>query len=389
MVSRRWSTEGGAIPRQRSPMRFSATISRGRRQHGRWHRHHLRTIRRRMAASSTTRPMADKLLPASPAGSRAGQLASGPTGLKAVSRIAERGRDRQSFHDYMLGPYVDDLAAVVEMDTIAHLAKRRSAPIRAGGAGIAYWGAIVEHHGVQIQVVQISRSIRRFGFMPLDWDGKIRMDCSSPMRWPGWCAAERFDIAFSGGNATTTATASSAGLMNPNHFRRRRFTACSPRDRTGAPMRRSANRVVSSSMIDRVAGGSAAGFGGAGRLHGFVDGLLLMARWAGGEAQGGLRFLRRDGGLGTDRMALIMDLLAVELWPVAARLTRTGLYADLTAELGAPLYARIVRRPRRHRKPRCRSCRHAMSGPSAGRRSDSGDAHTAPNNGAAIMDSSW
>ncbi|HMU91063.1 MAG: alpha-D-glucose phosphate-specific phosphoglucomutase [Pseudomonadales bacterium] len=263
-------------------------------------------------------------------------------GLKAVSRIAEaRARQAVHSHDYV-GRYVDDLAAVVEMDTIrASGLKIGADPL--GGAGIAYWGAIVERHGVQIEVVN-QRIDPAFGFMPLDWDGKIRMDCSSPHAMAGLIALrERFDIAF--GNDTDYdrhGIVTRAGLMNPNHF----LTAAIHYLFTHRPHWRAdaaiGKTVVSSSMIDRVAGRIGrrllevpVGF------KWFVDGLRDGSMGFGGEESAGAAFLRRDGTVwSTDKDGLIMDLLAVELMARCGR-DPAELYADLTAELGAPLYARI------------------------------------------------
>ncbi len=263
-------------------------------------------------------------------------------GLKAVSRIAEaRARQAVHSHDYV-GRYVDDLAAVVEMDTIrASGLKIGADPL--GGAGIAYWGAIVERHGVQIEVVN-QRIEPAFGFMPLDWDGKIRMDCSSPHAMAGLIALrERFDIAF--GNDTDYdrhGIVTRAGLMNPNHF----LTAAIHYLFTHRPHWRAdaaiGKTVVSSSMIDRVAGRIGrrllevpVGF------KWFVDGLRDGSMGFGGEESAGAAFLRRDGTVwSTDKDGLIMDLLAVELMARCGR-DPAELYADLTAELGAPLYARI------------------------------------------------
>ena len=263
-------------------------------------------------------------------------------GLKAVSRIAEaRARQAVHSHDYV-GRYVDDLAAVVEMDTIrASGLKIGADPL--GGAGIAYWGAIVERHGVQIEVVN-QRIDPAFGFMPLDWDGKIRMDCSSPHAMAGLIALrERFDIAF--GNDTDYdrhGIVTRAGLMNPNHF----LTAAIHYLFTHRPHWRAdaaiGKTVVSSSMIDRVAGKIGrrlvevpVGF------KWFVDGLRDGSMGFGGEESAGAAFLRRDGTVwSTDKDGLIMDLLAVELMARCGR-DPAELYADLTAELGAPLYARI------------------------------------------------
>jgi len=270
---------------------------------------------------------------------RANQHLAG--GLKAVTRMAyEAARRATHAHDYV-GAYVSDLASVVDMDVI------RSARLKIGvdplgGAGLGYWPPIIERYGVEIEIVN-STVDPTFAFMPLDWDGKIRMDCSSPDAMAKLIALkDRFDIAF--GNDTDFdrhGIVTRAGLMNPNHF----LTAAiyylfthRPDWRTDAAIGKT---VVSSSSIDRVASkiGRAlvevpVGF------KWFVDGLHDGAMGFGGEESAGASFLRRDGTVWTtDKDGIIMDLLAVEL------MARTGrdpaeLYADLTRELGAPVYAR-------------------------------------------------
>jgi phosphoglucomutase len=213
-----------------------------------------------------------------------------------------------------------------------------------GGAAVAYWRPIVERYGVQVEVVNDTVD-PTFGFMPLDWDGKIRMDCSSPHAMAKLISLKtRFDIAF--GNDTDSdrhgIVTRAAGLMNPNHYLAAAifylFTH-RPGWRADAAVGKT---VVSSSIIDRVAAkvGRAlvevpVGF------KWFVPGLLDGSLGFGGEESAGASFLRRDGTVwATDKDGIIMDLLAVEI------MARTGrdpfeLYNDLTRELGAPVYERI------------------------------------------------
>jgi phosphoglucomutase len=213
-----------------------------------------------------------------------------------------------------------------------------------GGASVTYWRPIVERYGVQVEVVNNAVD-PTFRFMPLDWDGKIRMDCSSPYAMAKLIALkDRFDIAF--GNDTDTdrhgIVTRSAGLMNPNHYLAAAISYLfthRPGWRADAAVGKT---VVSSSVIDRVAAkvGRAlvevpVGF------KWFVPGLLDGSLGFGGEESAGASFLRRDGTVwATDKDGIIMDLLAVEL------MARTGrdpseLYTDLTRELGAPVYERI------------------------------------------------
>jgi len=262
--------------------------------------------------------------------------------LKAVKRIAyETARRAAHAYDYV-GTYVDDLGSVIDMDAIRGT-KLRIGVDPLGGAGVAYWKPIVERYGVEIEIVNTTVD-PAFGFMSLDWDGKIRMDCSSPYAMAKLIALkDRFDIAF--GNDTDHdrhGIVTRAGLMNPNHFLAASihylFTH-RPNWRADAAIGKT---VVSSSMIDRVAAKIGrtlvevpVGF------KWFVDGLHDGSLGFGGEESAGASFLRRDGTVWTtDKDGIIMDLLAVEM------MARTGrdpaeLYADLTQELGAPVYARI------------------------------------------------
>jgi phosphoglucomutase len=245
-------------------------------------------------------------------------------------------------HDYV-GSYVADLGAVVDMDVIKGGGLKIGVdPL--GGASVAFWGPIAERYGIDVDVAN-DRVDPTFGFMSLDWDGRIRMDCSSPHAMaPLIGLKDRFDIAF--GNDPDAdrhgIVTRGAGLMNPNHYLAASvfylFTHRSGWREDAAV----GKTVVSSSVIDRVAAkiGRAllevpVGF------KWFVPGLLDGSLGLGGEESAGASFLRRDGSAwATDKDGIIMDLLAVEL------MARTGrdpaeLYAELTHELGAPVYERI------------------------------------------------
>ncbi|MFZ5876573.1 MAG: phosphoglucomutase (alpha-D-glucose-1,6-bisphosphate-dependent) [Nitrospirota bacterium] len=265
--------------------------------------------------------------------------------LNGVARIDyEQARRAPTTHRYdYVGSYVNGLASVVDMDVIKG-AKLKIGVDPLGGSGVAYWRPIAERYGIQIQVVNDAVD-STFSFMSLDWDGKIRMDCSSPHAMAKLIALkDRFDIAF--GNDTDNdrhgIVTRSAGLMNPNHYLAAAiyylFT-----HRSGWRADAGVGKtVVSSSLIDRVAAkvGRAlvevpVGF------KWFVQGLLEGLLGFGGEESAGASFLRRDGTVwSTDKDGIIMDLLAVEM------MARTGrdpsqLYNDLTRELGAPVYERI------------------------------------------------
>jgi phosphoglucomutase len=263
-------------------------------------------------------------------------------GLKSVKRMAyTAARKAAQGYDYV-GTYVSDLGAVLDMDAIRG-AKLKVGVDPLGGAGVAYWGPIVERYGIAIEIVNKTVD-PAFGFMSLDWDGKIRMDCSSPYAMAKLIALkDRFDIAF--GNDTDFdrhGIVTRAGLMNPNHYLAAAihylFTH-RPNWRADAAVGKT---IVSSSMIDRVAASIGrklvevpVGF------KWFVDGLHDGSLGFGGEESAGASFLRRDGTVWTtDKDGIIMDLLAAEIMAKTGR-DPAEYYGDLTRELGAPVYARI------------------------------------------------
>jgi phosphoglucomutase len=266
-------------------------------------------------------------------------------GNRDVSRMP-LGRARASGtirrHDYA-GPYVADLARVVDCDVI------RSAGVRIGvdplgGAGVAYWSAIAETHRLTIEVVNDVVD-PTFGFMSVDKDGKIRMDCSSPYAMAGLIRLkDRFDVAFGNDadNDRHGIVTPSAGLVPPNaylavaidYLYRNR-----PRWRADAAVGKT---LVSSSLIDRVAArlGRRLAEVPVGFKY-FVAGLADGSYGFGGEESAGASFLRQDGTVWTtDKDGIAMNLLAAE---ITARLGRDpGLaYRDITAALGDPVYERI------------------------------------------------
>jgi phosphoglucomutase len=265
--------------------------------------------------------------------------------LKGVARIPfEKARHARTIHRYdFVNSYVGDLGSVVDLEVIRG-AKLKIGVDPLGGAGVAYWRPIVERYGVEVEVVNETVD-PTFAFMTLDWDGKIRMDCSSPHAMAKLIALkDRFDIAF--GNDTDHdrhgIVTRSAGLMNPNHYLAAAIFYLFTRRPGWRPDAAVGKTVVSSSIIDRVAARVGrklvevpVGF------KWFVPGLLDGSLGFGGEESAGASFLRRDGTVwATDKDGIIMDLLAVEL------MVRTGrdpseLYDELTRELGAPVYERI------------------------------------------------
>jgi phosphoglucomutase len=265
--------------------------------------------------------------------------------LNIVKRMSyDRARDAPTTHrhDYVES-YVGDLGSVVDMEVLRG-SKLKIGVDPLGGAGVAYWAPIVERYGVQVEVVNDTVD-PTFRFVPLDWDGKIRMDCSSPYAMAGLIALkDRFDIAF--GNDTDHdrhgIVTRGAGLMNPNHYLASAiyylFTH-RPGWRADAAVGKT---IVSSTVIDRVAAriGRAVvevpvGF------KWFVSGLLDGSLGFGGEESAGASFLRRDGSVWTtDKDGIIMDLLAVEMRARTGR-DPSQLYDELTRELGASVYERI------------------------------------------------
>jgi phosphoglucomutase len=265
--------------------------------------------------------------------------------LRGVRRIAyEQARHAPEIHRYdMLSSYVNDLGSVVDMDVI------KSAGIRSGvdplgGASVKYWRRIADQYGITIDIVNDAVD-PTFRFMPLDWDGRIRMDCSSPYAMATLIALrDRFDIAF--GNDPDAdrhgIVTPEAGLMNANHYLAAAifylFT-----NRPSWPADAAIGKtLVSSSIIDRVAAKIGrtvievpVGF------KWFVPGLSDGALGFGGEESAGASFLRRDGAVWTtDKDGIVMDLLALEITARTGR-SPSDLYAVLTSELGAPVFERV------------------------------------------------
>ena len=245
-------------------------------------------------------------------------------------------------HDY-LGTYISDLAQIIDMDMIQSAGLKLGIdPL--GGSGVAYWQPIVERYGLNVEVVNPAVD-PTFRFMPLDWDGKIRMDCSSPSAMANLIALkDRFDVAFGNDadNDRHGIVTRSAGLMNPNHYLAVSISylfANRPGWKSDAAIGKT---LVSSSLIDRVAAKLGrklvevpVGF------KWFVKGLLDGSLGFGGEESAGASFLRRDGSVWTtDKDGIIMNLLAAEMMAKTGR-DPGELYRELTKELGEPVYERI------------------------------------------------
>ena len=239
--------------------------------------------------------------------------------------------------------YVADLCNVVDLKAI------RAAGVRIGvdplgGAGVHYWRSIIDRYGIAATVVNDAVD-STFRFMTVDWDGKIRMDCSSPFAMAGLVAMrDRFDLAFANDtdNDRHGIVTPSAGLLNPNHYLAAAIAFLFERrehwDRRAAV----GKTVVSSSMIDRVTAKLGrqlvevpVGF------KWFVDGLRDGTLGFGGEESAGASFLRIDGGVWTtDKDGIIMGLLAAEMTAKTGR-DPGELYQAITREFGTPVYERL------------------------------------------------
>ena len=266
-------------------------------------------------------------------------------GLKGVARMPfDRARKAQSTHLYdYVSPYVADLGNIVDLALV------KSAGVNIGidplgGAAVHYWQPIIERYGVKATIVNDAVD-PTFRFMTADWDGKIRMDCSSPFAMASLIQMrDRFDVAFANDTDADRhgIVTRSNGLMNPNHFLATAIAylfAHRPQWGKDAAIGKT---VVSSSIIDRVARKlnrklveTPVGF------KWFVDGLGSGAFGFAGEESAGASFLKRDGSVWTtDKDGIVMGLLAAEI------IARTGrdpsqLFNELTAELGVPFYERI------------------------------------------------
>ncbi len=269
-------------------------------------------------------------------------LASDLRGVKRLSSNQARRANTTHQHDY-LGAYIGDLAEIIDMDVI------RTAGLTLGidplgGSGVAYWQPIAERYGFNIEMVNPSVD-PTFRFMPLDWDGKIRMDCSSPYAMTNLIALkDRFDVAFGNDadNDRHGIVTRSAGLMNPNHYLAVSISYLFAHRPGWKPDAGIGKTLVSSSLIDRVATKLGhtlvevpVGF------KWFVNGLLNGSLGFGGEESAGASFLRRDGSVWTtDKDGIIMNLLAAEMMAKTGR-DPGELYRELTNELGEPRYERI------------------------------------------------
>ncbi|MEU2223452.1 phosphoglucomutase (alpha-D-glucose-1,6-bisphosphate-dependent) [Streptomyces sp. NPDC018347] len=273
---------------------------------------------------------------------RANQIITG--GLKDVRRLPYAralAADTTRRYDF-LGTYVTDLPGVLDLDAIRSAGLRIGAdPL--GGASVAYWGRIAEQHGIDLTVVN-PHTDPTWRFMTLDWDGRIRMDCSSPYAMASLIEQrDRFRIA-TGNDADADRhgiVTPDAGLMNPNHYLAVAISYLYRHREQWPDAAGIGKTLVSSTMIDRVAADLGrrlvevpVGF------KWFVDGLAAGEIGFGGEESAGASFLRRDGSVWTtDKDGILLALLASEITAVTGK-TPSEHYTDLTARFGAPAYAR-------------------------------------------------
>lgn len=245
-------------------------------------------------------------------------------------------------HDFVT-PYVKDLVTVIDMDCIRSSGITMGAdPL--GGSSIHYWEPIKSMYNVNITVVNDVVD-PRFSFMPVDHDGKIRMDCSSPYAMAGLLnLKDRFQISFANDTDADRhgIVTRSIGLMNPNHYLAVAIYYLLTH-RPGWPKEALVGKtLVSSSLIDRVVASLGrklsevpVGF------KWFVDGFFEGSYCFGGEESAGASFLRRDGGVWTtDKDGLIMDLLSAEMMACMGK-DPGEIYKELVEKLGTPWYTRI------------------------------------------------
>lgn len=274
---------------------------------------------------------------------RANQILAG--GLKEVKRLSfakALKADATREYDYIL-PYVNDLKNVVDMKAIADAGLKVGVDPM-GGSGIHFWDPIREIYGINLEITNRYPD-PTFSFMCVDRDGKIRMDCSSPYAMAGLIGLkDKFDIAF--GNDPDYdrhgIVTPSAGLMNPNHYLAVAIHYLF-QNRPGWSRDAGIGKtLVSSAMIDRVAGSLnrrlvevPVGF------KWFVEGLVNGSCGFGGEESAGASFLRLNGSVWTtDKDGIILDLLAAEI-TAKTRKDPGEHYRILTNQFGAPLYERM------------------------------------------------
>ncbi len=266
-------------------------------------------------------------------------------GLKDVKRLPyDEARKAACIKGYdYITPYVADLDSVIDMKAI------RDAGVKIGidplgGAAVRYWKPIIEQYGLNATVVNEAVD-PTFSFMTADWDGQIRMDCSSPYAMQSLIGmADQFDVAFANDTDADRhgIVAKPDGLLNPNHYLAVAISYLFRNRPDWSPELGVGKTLVSSGLIDRVAKDL-------GRklvevpvgLKWFVPGLMDGSLGFGGEESAGATFLRRDGTVWTtDKDGIILGLLAAEITAKTGKNPSVH-YHELSARLGTPFYARI------------------------------------------------
>jgi phosphoglucomutase len=279
---------------------------------------------------------------------RANELIAGKlAGVKRVPYARALTAATTHNHDY-ISAYVGDLGSVIDFAPLAGTTLKLAVdPL--GGAGVDYWPRIAEMYLPQLQILNPYVD-PTFRFMTLDWDGRIRMDCSSPNAMAGMIAnKDRFDVAWAcdtdhdrHGIVTRSTQTTTGGLLNPNHYLAVAIQYLFTHRPEWSAQVGIGKTLVSSSIIDRVAKGLGrpmlevpVGF------KWFVDGLVDGSLGFVGEESAGASFLRRNGTVWTtDKDGLILGLLAAEMTAVTGK-DPGQLYAELTEKYGAPVYQRI------------------------------------------------
>jgi len=269
-------------------------------------------------------------------------IAAKLNGVKRVTYARALTAATTHKHDY-ISAYVGDLGKVIDFAPLKGTALKLAVdPL--GGAGVHYWPRIAEMYLPQLEVLNPYVD-PTFRFMTLDWDGRIRMDCSSPNAMASMIASkDRFDVAWAcdTDHDRHGIVTRSVGLLNPNHYLAVAIQYLFTHRPEWSAKVGIGKTLVSSSIIDRVAKGLGrpmlevpVGF------KWFVDGLIDGSLAFVGEESAGASFLRRDGTVWTtDKDGLILGLLAAEMTAVTGK-DPGQLYAELTAKYGAPVYQRI------------------------------------------------
>ncbi|MFE3474536.1 MULTISPECIES: phosphoglucomutase (alpha-D-glucose-1,6-bisphosphate-dependent) [unclassified Streptomyces] len=269
-------------------------------------------------------------------------IEAGLDGVRRIPYARALAADTTHRHDFLTA-YVDDLPSVLNLDAVREAGIRIGAdPL--GGASVAYWGRIAERHRLDLTVVN-PLADPTWRFMALDWDGKIRMDCSSPHAMASLIEQRDAYTIATGNDADADRhgiVTPDGGLMNPNHYLATAIDYLYTHRESWPAGTGIGKTLVSSSMIDRVAQDLGrtlvevpVGF------KWFVDGLYDGSLGFGGEESAGASFLRRDGRVWTtDKDGILLALLAAEITAVTGS-TPSQRYAQLTARFGDPAYARV------------------------------------------------